>query len=69
MSFSAAKFRSIFKEFPYFNYIQSKAFDDVSILFNYLPVYLFLLDCVLSKDKDQITFIFMSLVLSVIGTL
>uniref|UniRef100_A0A2K6GMR2 DEAD/DEAH-box helicase domain-containing protein n=1 Tax=Propithecus coquereli TaxID=379532 RepID=A0A2K6GMR2_PROCO len=24
-----AKFRSIFKEFPYFNYIQSKAFDDV----------------------------------------
>ncbi|TKC48508.1 hypothetical protein EI555_003109, partial [Monodon monoceros] len=25
----AAKFRSIFKEFPYFNYIQSKAFDDL----------------------------------------
>ncbi|XP_027425400.1 probable ATP-dependent DNA helicase HFM1 isoform X5 [Zalophus californianus] len=24
-----AKFRSIFKEFPYFNYIQSKAFDDL----------------------------------------
>ncbi|XP_038193954.1 probable ATP-dependent DNA helicase HFM1 isoform X2 [Arvicola amphibius] len=24
-----AKFRSIFKEFPYFNYIQSKAFDDI----------------------------------------
>ncbi|XP_012911614.1 probable ATP-dependent DNA helicase HFM1 isoform X3 [Mustela putorius furo] len=24
-----AKFRSVFKEFPYFNYIQSKAFDDL----------------------------------------
>ncbi|XP_012657111.1 probable ATP-dependent DNA helicase HFM1 isoform X1 [Otolemur garnettii] len=24
-----AKFRSIFKEFPYFNYVQSKAFDDL----------------------------------------
>ncbi|KAJ8011375.1 hypothetical protein DPEC_G00057510, partial [Dallia pectoralis] len=24
-----AKFRSVFKEFPYFNYVQSKALDDV----------------------------------------
>ena len=28
---TAAKFRSVFKEFPFFNYVQSKALDDVSI--------------------------------------
>lgn len=27
----AAKFRSVFKEFPYFNYVQSQALDDVSL--------------------------------------
>uniref|UniRef100_A0A4W5S075 Helicase for meiosis 1 n=1 Tax=Hucho hucho TaxID=62062 RepID=A0A4W5S075_9TELE len=37
-----AKFRSVFKEFPYFNYVQSKALDDVSAdiytLFNLQPL-------------------------------
>ena len=27
---TAAKFRSVFKEFPFFNYVQSKAMDEVS---------------------------------------
>ncbi|KAA0719127.1 putative ATP-dependent DNA helicase HFM1 [Triplophysa tibetana] len=29
IEFEAAKFRSVFKEFPYFNYLQSQALDDV----------------------------------------
>lgn len=27
----AAKFRNVFKEFPFFNYVQSQALDDVSL--------------------------------------
>lgn len=29
---TASKFRSVFSEFPFFNYVQSKALDDVSII-------------------------------------
>lgn len=29
---TAAKFRSVFSDFPFFNYVQSKALDDVSII-------------------------------------
>lgn len=28
---TAAKFRSVFNEFPFFNYVQSKALDDVRL--------------------------------------
>lgn len=30
MCYIAVKFRSIFSDFPFFNYVQSKALDDVS---------------------------------------
>lgn len=35
---TAAKFRSIFNEFPFFNYVQSKALDDVSIIWKPLII-------------------------------